>query len=91
MLLALIIIRYIYKTGRWLKRKRFCTAMLKKLHKQHEAAGTGKDLVVGATIPNVMAINGDIERAPSQIYSVTGKRDEMVIFLQNLKYNFFFM
>uniref|UniRef100_W8B179 Protein grindelwald n=1 Tax=Ceratitis capitata TaxID=7213 RepID=W8B179_CERCA len=71
-LLALIIIRYIYKTGRWLKRKRFCTAMLKKLHKQHEAAGTGKDLVVGATIPNVMAINGDIERAPSQIYSVTG-------------------
>ncbi|XP_054744830.1 protein grindelwald [Anastrepha obliqua] len=74
-LLALIAIRYIYKCVRWLRCKRFCTLMLKKLHKQHEAAGVeanGKDLVIGATIPNVMAINGDMERAPSQIYSVTG-------------------
>ncbi|XP_011189420.1 protein grindelwald [Zeugodacus cucurbitae] len=72
-LLTLIAARYIYKSVRWLRRKRFCTLLLKKLHKQHEAAGVNsKDLVIGATIPNVMAINGAMERAPSQIYSVTG-------------------
>ncbi|XP_017493262.1 PREDICTED: protein grindelwald-like, partial [Rhagoletis zephyria] len=74
-LLALIAIRYIYKCVRWFRRNRIFTSMLKKLHKQHEAAGggtNGKDMVVGATISNVMAINGDMERAPSQIFSVTG-------------------
>ncbi|XP_036328620.1 protein grindelwald-like [Rhagoletis pomonella] len=74
-LLALIAIRYIYKCVRWFRSNRIFTSMLNKLHKQHEAAGTGtngKDMVVGATISNVMAINGDMERAPSQIFSVTG-------------------
>ncbi|XP_050319262.1 protein grindelwald [Bactrocera neohumeralis] len=74
-LLTLIAARYMYKCICWLRRKRFCALLLKKLHKHHEAAGAGvnsKDMVIGATIPNVMAINGAMERAPSQIYSVTG-------------------
>ncbi|XP_067624786.1 protein grindelwald [Eurosta solidaginis] len=74
-LIVLVAIRYCYKCVRWMRGKRFIPLIIKKLKKQPNtnAAGTnGKDLAIGATISNVMAINGDIGRAPSQIYSVTG-------------------
>ncbi|XP_034666770.1 protein grindelwald isoform X1 [Drosophila subobscura] len=76
-LLILIAIRYAYKGLRWLLRKRCVQQMLQRYQtKSYPHAGTanGKDLNA-TTIQNLSAIRhgSDIERAPSQIYSVAGK------------------
>jgi len=72
-LLGLITIRYAYKCIRWLRHKRWISHILKKFQpkKKHGTQTNNAKDTGGTTISNVMAIN-DIERAPSQIYSVTG-------------------
>ncbi|XP_046866878.1 protein grindelwald isoform X1 [Drosophila willistoni] len=74
-ILVLIAIRYLIKCLCWLRRKRCVQQMLQKLQSKsypHQTNVNGKDLNA-TTIQNLNAINrhgSDIERAPSQIYSV---------------------
>ncbi|XP_034666771.1 protein grindelwald isoform X2 [Drosophila subobscura] len=84
-LLILIAIRYAYKGLRWLLRKRCVQQMLQRYQtKSYPHAGTanGKDLNA-TTIQNLSAIRhgSDIERAPSQIYSVAGAAEGSVLTL----------
>lgn len=76
-LLVLIALRYACQGIRWLLHKRCIQRMLQRMQSKAYPPGTanGKDLNA-TTIQNLNAINrhgSDIERAPSQIYSVAGK------------------
>ena len=75
LLLALIALRYLYKLIKWLRQKRCIGMLLKKLQlsKSHGGNMQSKDDLGATTIRNVMAMSADVERAPSQIYSVTGR------------------
>lgn len=79
LLIVLLVItagHFSWKLIKWLKQKRCWGQVMQKLKLKKEAAhpatlSNGKDFAA-TTIPNLNAIN-DIERAPSQIYSLTGK------------------
>ncbi|XP_075152984.1 grindelwald [Haematobia irritans] len=75
LLLIITCLHYTWKLVKWLKHKRYVQQAIKILKVRRKASPTqvhvnGKDLG-GTTIQNMCVIN-DIERAPSQIYSVTG-------------------
>lgn len=77
LLLIITCLHYTWKCLKWLRHKRCLQQALKKLKlKKNPSPPTahlnGKDLG-GTTIQNMCVLN-DIERAPSQIYSVTGKK-----------------
>ncbi|KAM8716740.1 hypothetical protein ACLKA7_003589 [Drosophila subpalustris] len=77
-LLILIVILYVAKILRWLQHKRCMQKMLSRLlSKTYPSNANGKDLNA-TTIQNFNAINRDIERAPSQIYSVAGAAESVV-------------
>lgn len=71
--LVLIALQYSWQFVRWVIKKRYITQILKKLHLNKQQAMNEKDINGhnATTIQNVMTIN-EMERAPSQIYSVTG-------------------
>ncbi|KAH8295866.1 hypothetical protein KR018_004807 [Drosophila ironensis] len=82
-LLILIVFRYACQFVRWLLHKRCIQKLLQRMQsKAHPAENAnGKDLNA-TTIQNLNAINrhgSDIERAPSQIYSVAGAAEGSVL------------
>ncbi|EDW03388.1 protein grindelwald [Drosophila grimshawi] len=80
-IIILIAIRYLAKFLNWLQHKRCMRQLLSRLvSKPHQSNANGKDLNA-TTIQNLNAINRDIERAPSQIYSVAGAAEGSVVTL----------
>ncbi|KAH8412568.1 hypothetical protein KR009_003156 [Drosophila setifemur] len=83
-LLVLIIFRYACQCIRWLQHKRCIQRILQRLQSKaypRPETANGKDLNA-TTIQNLSAINrhgSDIERAPSQIYSVAGAAEGSVL------------
>ncbi|KAH8419296.1 hypothetical protein KR222_004214 [Zaprionus bogoriensis] len=78
LLLALVCVGYLLKCLAWLRhRKHWLPSLLSTSKHQGQAAG-GKELNA-TTITNLSAINRDIERAPSQIYSVAGAAEGSVM------------
>ncbi|KAH8278009.1 hypothetical protein KR026_001719 [Drosophila bipectinata] len=82
-LLVLIVFRYAFQGIRWLLHKRCIQRMLQRMQSKAypPATANGKDLNA-TTIQNLNAINrhgSDIERAPSQIYSVAGAAEGSVL------------
>ncbi|XP_034471819.1 protein grindelwald [Drosophila innubila] len=78
-LLILIVIRYLVKFLSWLRHKRCIQKMLARLlSKPYQSNANGKDLNA-TTIQNLSAIHHDIERAPSNIYSVAGAAEGSVM------------
>ncbi|XP_073825816.1 grindelwald [Musca autumnalis] len=76
LLLIITCLHYTWICLKWLRHKRCFQQALKKLKLKKDplppsAHLNGKDLNGGTTIQNMCVIN-DIERAPSQIYSMTG-------------------
>lgn len=77
LLLIITCLHYTWVCLKWLRHKRYVQHALKKLKLKkdplpptaHLNGGGG-----GTTIQNMCVIN-DIERSPSQIYSMTGKRE----------------
>lgn len=85
LLLALIAVQYLIKCLGWLRRRRCLHHWLSRvLSKQQNQMSNGKDLNA-TTITNLSAINRDIERAPSQIYSVTGKNETDLLPLPDIE------
>ncbi|XP_034098524.1 protein grindelwald [Drosophila sulfurigaster albostrigata] len=77
-LLIMIAIRYLLKCLSWLRHKRCIQKLLSRLlSKPYQSNANGKDLNA-TTIQNFNAINRDIERAPSQIYSVADAEGSVV-------------
>lgn len=77
LLLVITSLHYIWKCINLLKRKRCITNLMKKIKSKkenstHATHCNGKD-ATGTTIQNMCTID-DIERAPSNIYSLAGKR-----------------
>ncbi|ALC40227.1 CG10176, partial [Drosophila busckii] len=78
-LILLIALGYMVKCFKWLRYKRCMHHLLARLQsKPQQSHVNGKDLNA-TTIQNFNAINGDIERAPSQIYSVAGAAEGSVL------------
>ncbi|XP_030384306.1 protein grindelwald [Scaptodrosophila lebanonensis] len=83
-LLALVVIRYLLKFARWLRHTRCVPQLLKKLQPKQQrqqpnhVTANGKDLNA-TTIQNINAINRDIEREPSTMYSVAGAAEGSVL------------
>ncbi|KAH8271903.1 hypothetical protein KR044_009918 [Drosophila immigrans] len=78
-LLIMIAIRYLIKCLNWLRYKRCIQKLLSRLvSKPYPSNANGKDLNA-TTIQNFNAINRDIERAPSQIYSVADAAEGSVV------------
>lgn len=77
LLLVITAAHFTWKLMKWLQEKRYLSRLLKKLKFRKQLAKTtatamqsnGKD-IGGTTIQNMCVINDDIERAPSQIYSI---------------------
>uniref|UniRef100_A0A1A9W0L6 Protein grindelwald n=1 Tax=Glossina brevipalpis TaxID=37001 RepID=A0A1A9W0L6_9MUSC len=73
LLLILCCVRYLWKCLLWIKHKRYVPQLVKKLRSRKSELTTmqnGKDLG-GTTIQNMCAIQNEVERTPSQIFSVT--------------------
>ncbi|KAH8378310.1 hypothetical protein KR093_010622 [Drosophila rubida] len=76
-LLIMIAIHYLLKCLSWLRHKRCIQKLLSRLISK-PYPNNGKDLNA-TTIQNFNAINRDIERAPSQIYSVADAAEGSVV------------
>ncbi|EDW11550.1 protein grindelwald [Drosophila mojavensis] len=76
-ILLLVFINYMVKFLRWLGVKRCLQRCMARLQSKTQPSN-GKELN-GMTIQNPNAFNRDIERAPSQIYSVAGAAEGSVL------------
>ncbi|KAL9926232.1 grindelwald isoform 2-T2 [Glossina fuscipes fuscipes] len=73
LLFVLCGVRYLWKCLLWIKHKHCVPQLVKKLRPRKSELTTtqnGKDLG-GTTIQNMCAIQNEVDRAPSQIFSVT--------------------